>query len=155
MRWLIRITRTLKKIFTKESDIDTEHFPGLSAENTIQDVLEYLKMLGILPSNATTTYLNQLVQVSKADAKINYVPQKFHPVPITLLRASEVDGQDREILSNFPQSDDWGWNKFSSSEVDLHFIPGDHVTMMVKPHVHFLAERLGACIQKAILGFFT
>jgi thioesterase domain-containing protein len=42
-----------------------------------------------------------------------------------------------------------GWSEFSSEPVDIHFVLGNHITIMVEPHVQVLAEKLKACIQQA------
>jgi thioesterase domain-containing protein len=38
----------------------------------------------------------------------------------------------------------WGWDRFSSLPVEVISLPGDHLTLMLEPHVEILAERLSA-----------
>ena len=47
--------------------------------------------------------------------------------------------------SEDPRAD---WERFAS-EVEIHEVPGDHLTMLDEPHVRFLAERLAACMEAA------
>jgi thioesterase domain-containing protein len=42
----------------------------------------------------------------------------------------------------------WGWGPFAAGPVAVHWVPGDHITMMTKPHVQVLAERLKACLNQ-------
>jgi thioesterase domain-containing protein len=81
------------------------------------------------------------------------VPQKVYPTKITLLRAKETvmkfDEFNSELSQKISQDLAWGWNEFSAEPVDVHFLPGNHTTMMFQPHVQILAERLKACIEQA------
>ncbi|HEX2242874.1 MAG TPA: hypothetical protein VHK27_06405, partial [Gammaproteobacteria bacterium] len=44
----------------------------------------------------------------------------------------------------------WGWDQFSEGPVEVHVVPGDHLTMMTEPHVQVLAERLKACLNPTL-----
>ncbi|QSJ19255.1 hypothetical protein JYQ62_11325 [Nostoc sp. UHCC 0702] len=100
-----------------------------------------------------TTLLNNMVQLLKANSVVNYMPQEVYPSQITLLRANEivviVDESNSEVTSEISQNLDWGWSQVSAKPVDVHFVPGNHVTMMNQPHVQDLAEKLKACIEQA------
>ncbi|MBC6481288.1 MAG: hypothetical protein GDA56_29520 [Hormoscilla sp. GM7CHS1pb] len=53
-------------------------------------------------------------------------------------------------LSEILQDPTWGWNKFSPDPVEVHFVPGNHETMMTNPHVQVLAERLLVSLDQII-----
>jgi thioesterase domain-containing protein len=81
------------------------------------------------------------VYQANSQAALNYVPQVY-PNPITLLRTSvesSIAHQDPTL----------GWSKLAGENVEVHWVPGNHLTMLRKPHVHVLAEQLRACIEKA------
>jgi thioesterase domain-containing protein len=40
-----------------------------------------------------------------------------------------------------------GWHGLAEEGVDVHIVPGDHYTMLRRPHVEFLAERLTAYLN--------
>jgi thioesterase domain-containing protein len=40
-----------------------------------------------------------------------------------------------------------GWAPLSLSGVEVCAIPGDHLTLMIEPHVQILADRLTACLR--------
>ena len=43
-----------------------------------------------------------------------------------------------------------GWKKFVTGELEIHEIPGSHMGILEEPNVQFLAEKLTACIDKAL-----
>jgi thioesterase domain-containing protein len=40
-----------------------------------------------------------------------------------------------------------GWSEWAGGGVDVHVVPGNHATMVYKPHVDALAEKLRACLD--------
>jgi thioesterase domain-containing protein len=50
-----------------------------------------------------------------------------------------------------------GWSEWAAGGVDVHVVPGNHATMVYKPHVEVLAEELRACLDRARTteGWFT
>ncbi len=41
-----------------------------------------------------------------------------------------------------------GWRALAAG-LEVHTVPGDHITMLAEPHVQVLAERLNACLDAA------
>ncbi|MBN4004268.1 non-ribosomal peptide synthetase [Nostoc sp. LPT] len=150
-KWLTEFAKALEIVFAKNLDISYETLQPLEPKEQLKCVLQRFQMVNILPPDVQTTQLNNLVQVFKANHLVDYLPQQVYPTRITLLRASEASVE--EPTSQFPseilQDTAWGWSKFSCEPVDIHFVPGNHITMMTQPHVQILAEQLRACIQKA------
>ncbi|MBC6453895.1 MAG: hypothetical protein GDA43_12380 [Hormoscilla sp. SP5CHS1] len=81
-----------------------------------------------------------------------YAPTEVRKTPITLFRAREFHSVKMlpDELSEILQDPTWGWNKFSPDPVEVHFVPGNHETMMTNPHVQVLAERLGVSLDQII-----
>ncbi|MEH1866381.1 MAG: amino acid adenylation domain-containing protein [Nostoc sp.] len=151
--WLIKIADTMKTMYAKDVDMYTDEFPLSDLDEQLKYVLEYLKMLEILPLDADTTSLKQLMHAFKVDVKafFEYVPQQVHPVPLALLRAS-VSNIKEPVNESEPgifHDVAWGWNTLSSEPVNVQFVPGNHITMMIPPHVQVLADRLRDCIEQA------
>ncbi len=42
-----------------------------------------------------------------------------------------------------------GWGALTEGDVDIHFIPANHVALLVKPHVEILAQELRACLDQS------
>ena len=72
----------------------------------------------------------------------DYVLQPY-PGKVALFRSSERCAINRnEDLS--------GWDRFAT-EVDFYRVPGNHTTMVEKPHVRVLAEQLSIYLSKALV----
>ncbi|MEW6497398.1 MAG: amino acid adenylation domain-containing protein, partial [Cyanobacteriota bacterium] len=87
--------------------------------------------------------LGPMLRVYQANnqATLNYVPQVY-PNSITLFRTSVQ-------YSKAYQDSALGWSQLAGGGVDIHWLGGNHLTMLRKPHVVVLAEQLQACINKA------
>jgi thioesterase domain-containing protein len=95
--------------------------------------------------------IRRVIEVQKASyqALINYVPHCY-PGKITLMRTSEVLVSDSSgvFAQSFSQPD-YCWGELTTQPIEIHRVPGDHVTMLAEPHVKVLAERL-----KSFLGCY-
>ncbi|MBD1945652.1 hypothetical protein H6F50_25420 [Coleofasciculus sp. FACHB-712] len=72
------------------------------------------------------------------------MPQVY-PSKITLLKNSE-----QNIAAN--QDPSMGWGELAGGGVEIYNIPGNHLTMLKKPHVQVLTEQLRTCIENAQVG---
>ncbi len=74
-------------------------------------------------------------------AVLNYVPQAY-PKQITLFKTN--------VKSSIAERDpSMGWDEVAVGKTEIHTIPGNHLTMLKKPHIQVLAAQLKACIEKA------
>jgi len=64
----------------------------------------------------------------------SYVPQVYDG-RVTLLKAGEQ-------LAENNQDPTMGWGRLTTKEVEIYIVPGNHYTIIGKPHVQVLAERL-------------
>ncbi|WP_442938107.1 amino acid adenylation domain-containing protein [Nostoc sp.] len=152
VKWLTQLAGAIEIIYAKKLDISDDILKCLVWEDQLKYVLERLKNADILPPDDEIMQLNNMVQLLKVNSLVNYVPQQVYPIRITLLRSSEtsaVEEFNSEVISEILQDSTWGWSKFSTEPVDIHFVPGNHVTMMTQPHVQALAERLKVCMEQA------
>jgi thioesterase domain-containing protein len=60
---------------------------------------------------------------------------------VTLFRASEWS------IGQHPEAD-MGWGRPALGGVEIHDVPGDHLSLMHEPHVQILAERLADCLRE-------
>ncbi|MES1242513.1 MAG: hypothetical protein ABUT39_12940, partial [Acidobacteriota bacterium] len=70
-----------------------------------------------------------------------YVPDRY-PDRVTVFRASDVPPE-------VSQPSDLGWGRISGEPVDIHAVPGDHITMLAEPNVNELARRLKTVLEDA------
>ncbi|MBN3951852.1 MAG: amino acid adenylation domain-containing protein [Nostoc sp. NMS7] len=78
---------------------------------------------------------------ANSQAVLNYVPQTY-PKGINLFRTkvqSSIANEDASM----------GWDQVIVGGTEIHHIPGNHLTMLRKPHIQVLAAQLRACIEKA------
>jgi thioesterase domain-containing protein len=86
------------------------------------------------------------------NGRIRYLPpEDIFKTRIALLRASELPEEhlDEEQRARMREPT-WGWGPFGAEPVAVHWVPGDHITMMTKPYVQLLADRLRACLAAAL-----
>ncbi len=75
---------------------------------------------------------------TNSQAVHNYVPQVYSK-QITLFRTKVQSSVDREDMSI-------GWDRLANQKTKVNIIPGNHLTMLRKPHIQVLAAQLKACI---------
>jgi aspartate racemase len=105
-------------------------------------VLEHAKRAGLMPADIEVSQAQPFIELCKADfrATQNYVLHHY-PGRITLFKA----GQELAGTSSDPTL---GWSEWAAEGVDVHVVPGNHATMVYKPHVEVLAEELRACLDR-------
>ena len=99
--------------------------------------------LGGIPA-ADLTQAQRLLQLFKSHiaAANQYTPQPY-PGKVTLLLAEDgvaADAADPTI----------GWKNLARAGVEIHWLPGDHHTMVAQPHVQELAAQLQVCLDRSL-----
>ena len=89
--------------------------------------------------------MHRLIELCRSDfrASQNYELHRY-PGRVTLFKASED-------LSGNRLDPTLGWCDWAEGGVDVQSVPGNHATMVYKPNVETLAEKLTACIARAHL----
>jgi thioesterase domain-containing protein len=118
-----------------------EEIDSLSGQETIAYIARRLEEARILPEGKGTEHLDRLIRILINDRCMNsaYFPESSIPLPITLIRASE---HMPDMTLPVETSEDLGWNRYSDQQVDIHYVPGNHLTMMSSPNVEELARIL-------------
>lgn len=70
-----------------------------------------------------------------------YVP-RVYPGRVTLFRALQP------LVGSTCESD-MGWRRLAGGGLEIHEVPGDHISVIAEPHVRILAEQLKICLDKA------
>ena len=106
-------------------------------------VLDQGKTAGLIPADIEAAQARRLIELCKSDfrASRNYVLHRY-PGRVTLFKASEN-------LSGSSMDPTLGWSDWAEGGVDVQIVPGNHATMVYKPNVETLAEKLAACIEQA------
>ncbi len=150
--YLTKVARLIERWAGKDLGISYEALQPLTAAGQMEYLEERLKTVDILPPEAGHAQVHGLMQVFKASTRncVRYQPRGIYPGTVALLRANEIHIEDTGIRINLRANDEsWGWRQLSGAKVDVHIVPGDHVTMMAEPHVRGLAAELAQCIVRA------
>ncbi len=78
-----------------------------------------------------------VVQITGQALANHPMPGKLR-CPIHLFRASEQSADDE--MNDTREA--WGWTQCTHATVTEHWVPGDHLSMVLNPHVNTLAEKL-------------
>ena len=145
-RWLAEVSKGIEVYLGKTVDISYEMLQSLTIEEQLKYVLNFFKIANMLPPDAKTTQLENIVQAYKTSCLclVDYLPKQIYPNKITILRANEdlSDDPNLELISDCSEDSSLGWDEFSTEPVETHFLLGNHVSIMVEPHVQILAEEL-------------
>jgi len=76
-------------------------------------------------------------------AILNY-RQKVYPGKVTLFAA-----EHRQELFAAARDPGFGWGAWAQGGVEVYRVPGDHIHMVLEPHVEQLAEKLRRCLRAA------
>ena len=84
--------------------------------------------------------LENIVKANKK-AVYDYVPGGYGG-RVTVIRALQrLSQRSRDPLL--------GWGALSIGDLELHEVPGNHLTLLFEPHVRSLAETLTRCLNRA------
>ncbi|MSP59688.1 MAG: acyltransferase domain-containing protein [Myxococcales bacterium] len=73
---------------------------------------------------------------------LEYVPRAY-PQRVTLFKANRLGGR-------YDRDPTWGWRLLAAGGVEVHEVPGKHLTVLRPPHVQVLAARLTAAMDDAV-----
>ncbi|MUG97531.1 amino acid adenylation domain-containing protein [Scytonema sp. UIC 10036] len=109
--------------------------------NITNKYLEYLRISESLPDNDS--------HVALIEASIEAVKQytfKKYSGQVTLLRTSDKH-RDKEKAVGIKYDPHFGWSHIVTGEINVHLVPGSHITLFEEPHVKVLAEKLKHCLE--------
>ena len=150
-RWLAEVSKGIEVYLDKTIDISYETLQLLTVEEQLRYALNFFKLANMLPPNAETRQLEKIVQAYKTSCLclIDYLPKQIYPGKITIIRAREelADDPNKDLIAGDCEDSSLGWSEFSTEPVEIHFVLGNHVSIMVEPHVQILAEELKVCLE--------
>ena len=148
--WLNMLANIFEKVYGKSLNVSSEALLVLAPDEQLNYFKEQLQITNLLPPDVGTKQLRGLMQVSKTNHQTAsvYMPQAVYPNQITFFRSIDIDAVD-DANSEMVEELGLGWNKFSTQPVDIHLVPGDHITMLNEPHVQVLAQQMKICIEQS------
>ncbi|WP_327331611.1 non-ribosomal peptide synthetase [Calothrix rhizosoleniae] len=150
-RWINELVPMIEELFETNLQISDETLASIPPEKQLNYFKQQLEMVGILPPQSDIKLVRGLLQVyrTQSQIEIDYVPQNTKPTAIALFCAQETDSgeKDCERLLEL-QKAALGWNRLSQREVEIHTVPGNHISMLNEPNVKVLAQTLQKSLEQ-------
>jgi amino acid adenylation domain-containing protein len=130
--------------------LDTSPFTEFEELNEADDVDFIAELLARkngailgLPPELDLVQAQRLLQVFRGHilAANDYQPQSYSGTVDLFLAEEGIASDSLESIA--------AWQKLAPQGVNVHWIPGDHHTMVTKPNVAILADKLQLCLGKA------
>ncbi|WP_045055626.1 non-ribosomal peptide synthetase [Aliterella atlantica] len=137
--WSFLVTTATRSIYPFLLDywsIISDRFPKSLKRKTISSLLPQETKLRMLDELT----VHRLLQVFAANSRatLKYVPQKYSGAIALFTSNSFKDKHDPTL----------GWSQIAASGVEVHNIPGNHLSMLKQPHIQVLAEKLYQYLAK-------
>jgi len=126
-------------------ELDEEYMRTLDRDARLAYITREAHQAGVVDEGFGVENTKQMINIYSANgmAAVKYQPQPYTG-KIVLFRAEE------HSRSSFLDNDctTLGWERYSAQEIELHFVPGKHDTMLIKPYVDTLAQKLSQIIRR-------
>jgi amino acid adenylation domain-containing protein len=118
-----------------------EDLRKMDFDTQIEHVMRVMMNDGLLSKNTSKEDIRGFLKGChmRMDLIRRYQPGPYHG-RIKLFRAIDVDPSVREVT--YDPSATYGWDFFTTDQVDVLSVPGTHASMMFGPHTLILAETL-------------
>jgi thioesterase domain-containing protein len=148
---IARAVDLVGRLSGSEAKLDVKAFEGLSERERLAYLRQHLERSGVLVPGSGDEMVGGLINVLRATVRMRYVPQGNHEGDIILFRTQEDRPEDPGLVqaSGSTQDPTWGWQRLCTGTVQVHWVPGDHSTMLMEPHVAVLARSLDTYLQHA------
>jgi len=149
-QWLVAVAKMLQHVSGKSVVLNLELLEGLDWSDQLDTFAQSLIDAKIISADADRSEVRGLVGVYKTQAQMRYRPQAPFPLlDVVLLRAVDpladfVDG----IPESMKNDETWGWSEYGQGGVRVETVPGDHLTMMTKPHCEEVARCLNVLLSR-------
>lgn len=142
--WLAVVGDMLSHMFGKSVDLQLDSLASLDWPAKLDRFSQAMIDSGVMPPEADREEIRGFVNVFRAQALMRYKPAPGYPrINLTLLRAGQaladyVEGVPAAMLAD----ETWGWRDYALEAAIVETVPGDHLTMMTRPHCHAVAAAL-------------
>ncbi|MBW4611013.1 MAG: SDR family oxidoreductase [Hassallia sp. WJT32-NPBG1] len=132
----------LGSMFGKDLSGLYDNLRQLPADEQLNYVFEQLRLLKLVSLDTRIQQVRDRLEVYKSNVRAahSYLPQVY-PQGMTLFEAKE------QMLVENGDNPTSGWKDLAAQGVEIYTIPGNHYTILRKPHIQDLAEKLKACLD--------
>ncbi len=149
--WLLAIAHEIGVFLGAGLGLAREDLEALAPEAQLTCVAERIGSQGDWFAGVGPDRLRAYLRVYRANFQAVYEPRaEALPVPVALFRSTESSPEDYSPspeVALIREDRAWGWDRFSSHPVSVADLPGNHLTMLLEPHVSVLAGRLDAFLE--------
>lgn len=147
---LVDIARLVSRISLRDVPLTLDELRPLDSEAQLQLIFNKLKAFGFFPAGTEIKSMRGLLDVHQINAQITwrYFTQA-QPLaqPLTLFIAENPTTEDHHSKPHDLATDPTlGWSTLVGDRVECYLVPGDHISLMTRPHVETLAARLKSCL---------
>jgi amino acid adenylation domain-containing protein len=142
-QWLLAFIEQIEQVANRPLGISDSDLRSVNPAEQLAWLKRCLRQAGLPPDFAREDRLDGAMRVFRANMAMSYLPREPAPIGIALFRARE--GQEA-MADNRPESR-LGWQALTSKPVKVHFVPGNHFTLLTPPHVKSLAQLVLECLQ--------
>jgi thioesterase domain-containing protein/aryl carrier-like protein len=137
----------IENLWGRDLGLAPDELESLLPEDRLPRVMEKLREADFLPPGTGPEQLIRVLDVYRANTRAAraYVAKPW-PERIVFFRTGEVT--EEGPASNPRREPDLGWGRVTAG-VDIHVVPGEHLTMVAEPYVQELARQLAHCLEEA------
>ncbi|MEU5684693.1 peptide synthase [Streptomyces venezuelae] len=144
--WLVALAGVFGRLFGRTLDLTEEELTGLADDEQISRLRERLRQHDVLPPELDDdVQLRGFIRTYIADQRSLHTPAEPYDGELTFFRAAELhpDNVPPPALARLLDDPARGWGAFTTHPVAVREVPGDHLTMLTRPHADDLAKSIG------------
>lgn len=142
-RWIAELSSRIAQLLNPALHVREEEMEGLDHQAQMEYFRAALTAAGIFPEHASVHLLEHTLALFRAHAAVRYgIEGKRVPVRINLYRTAEAPSHRQELAGIA----DWGWK--IAGEVEVNYLPGEHLSVLRPPHVSELAAVMESSLQQ-------
>lgn len=149
--WLLAIVHEIGAFLHTDLNLSRHDLADRNEEERLTLVLNRIAQQGNWLAGADTARLRAYLRVYQSNFRTMYQPEAQPlPVPITLFRATESGEEDyapSAEVATLRTDPAWGWSAFSRTPVKVIDLPGNHLTMLLPPHVSVLSSHVNTLLE--------
>jgi amino acid adenylation domain-containing protein/non-ribosomal peptide synthase protein (TIGR01720 family) len=147
---LVEIVELVRRLTLRDLTLTVEELRPLDPEAQLQLALDRLKGVGFFPPEAGVKPMRGLLQIHHTSEQIGWrYFSEARPLaqPLTLFVAETLTSADvRSTERALADDPTLGWSTLIEGPITCCPVPGDHISMLARPHVETLAARLAECL---------
>jgi thioesterase domain-containing protein len=140
---LVPHVQSVKQRLGERLPLSLDRLAGLGGEAAMQYVADAYRTAKILPPDAGIEQIRRMTEISSCTLRAvrAFRPTAQYQGRALLLRAEAGESDSAERMAR-------GWQSHCARPVEIHSVPGNHLTMLNAPHVHTPAACILAFLER-------